>query len=124
MIKGIGTDLIKIERLAKSLERQGERFAQRILSEQEFKDFKLSAKQANFLSKRFAAKEAVSKALGTGIALGVSWQDIELSHLESGQPIVNLYGGAKQQANKLNAVNIHISLSDEAGFVSAFAVLS
>jgi len=124
MIKGIGTDLIKIERLAKSLDRHGERFAKRILTEQEFNSFQLSSRKANFLSKRFAVKEAVSKALGTGIALGVSWQDIELSHLESGQPIVNLYAGAKRQADKLNVVNVHISLSDEAGLVSAFAVLS
>ena len=123
-VKGIGNDLVEISRVSKSLERHGERFARRILAPSEFEKF-LEAKQPdNFLAKRFAAKEAVSKALGTGIAQGISWHDIELAHADSGQPCVVLHRKAKLRLTELNAETALISLSDEAGLVSAFAVLS
>jgi holo-[acyl-carrier protein] synthase len=124
MIKGVGTDLVKIDRITRSLEKNGDRFAERILSKEELKRFKSSAMQDNFLAKRFAIKEAVSKALGTGISSGISWKDIELSHLDSGQPIVVLYHKAKERLNDLKAETIHVSLSDESGLVSAFAIIS
>ena len=77
-----------------------------------------------FIAKRFAVKEAVSKALGTGISKGVDWTDISLMHHESGQPYIELQAGAKDHLEKLGATRVDVSLSDEGDLVSAFAVLS
>ncbi len=122
-MKGVGTDLIEVERIRRTLELRGDAFAKRILSDNELAGFVASKQQADFLAKRFAIKEAVSKALGTGIAMGVSWKDIELGHLESGQPYVTLHGKAKERLAELGAEGVYVSLSDEAGLVSAFAVM-
>lgn len=124
MVKGIGNDLVEIARVERSLSRHGERFAQKILSDQEMLLFQKSSRAENFLAKRFAAKEAVSKALGTGIAQGVSWHDIEVWHQESGQPCINLYRGARQRLIDMGGQAVHISITDEAGLVSAFSVIS
>ena len=80
MIKGIGTDLVRTSRIANSLERFGERFAEKILASREMTDFKSSKDKVKFLSKRFAAKEAVAKALGTGMGAGVHFKSIEVTH--------------------------------------------
>jgi len=122
MIQGIGVDLVKIERIDSSLKKYGSRFAERILSSNELTEFKRSANPSNFLAKRFAVKEAVAKAMGTGFSKGLRWQDIELAHLESGQPIAVLLGKAKQK-NEENKTKIHISLTDEVGLVTAFAII-
>jgi len=123
MIKGVGTDLVEVARIERSLAQHGERFAQRILSEKEFEGFKESKRPVDYVAKRFAVKEAVSKALGTGFSAGVSWQDIELEHLESGQPYAVLHGKAKAKLEEFGVQGVFVSLSDEAGLVSAFAVL-
>jgi len=124
MIVGIGTDLIKIARIVTSLDKLGDKFARRILSEQEFLAFRANANPANFLAKRFAAKEAASKALGTGIGQGVSWQHIVISRDELGAPLLHFSDRAAEVATSRGATKSHISLSDEKDYAVAFVVLS
>jgi len=124
MIVGIGTDLIKIARIAASLEKLGDRFARRILTEQEFVAFSGSALPASFLAKRFAAKEAAAKALGTGISQGVSWQHMAITHDEWGGPLLHFSDRAAELATLRGATTRHISLSDEKDYAVAFVVLS
>ncbi len=123
MVKGVGTDLVEVARIERSLSQHGDRFAERILSHKEYLGYKESKRPIDYVAKRFAVKEAVSKALGTGFSAGVTWKDIELEHLESGQPFAVLHGKAKEKLHEFGAEGIYVSLSDEAGLVSAFAVL-
>ena len=123
MIKGIGTDLVSVERIEKALGKHGDRFAKRILSPDEYKTFVDHARPANFLAKRFATKEAAAKSLGTGFSKGVSWQDIQLEHYSSGQPKIVLANKALEIFNKMDCQQILLSLSDEEPFVSAFVVI-
>lgn len=118
---GIGVDMIEVARISKALARNGDKFARRILSFEEQEDFLKSSDPDNFLAKRFAVKEAVAKALGTGFANGVSWADITLSHDELGKPLVSLQGGASEQLRRMGGSKALVSLSDEAGFVIAYA---
>jgi len=123
MIKGIGTDLVAIKRIETIYQRHGERFAEKILGETELAAFPDASNQVNFLAKRFAAKEAVTKAFGLGLSQGMRWQDIEMDHHPSGQPKVILSGQAKQYFDEINATAIHISLSDDNDMVCAFVVV-
>lgn len=123
MIKGIGTDLVSVERIEKALEKHGERFAKRILSSDEYIEFTSSTRPSNFLAKRFATKEAVAKALGTGFSQGVSWQDIQLDHYPSGQPKVVLFNVALDFFQKKGCHQLLLSLSDEIPYISAFVVI-
>ncbi|RLA38595.1 MAG: holo-ACP synthase [Gammaproteobacteria bacterium] len=126
MIVGIGSDLVHISRIEAVLERQGEAFAKRILRSEEFETFcqKNNPRQrAAFLAKRFAAKEALSKALKTGIGK-VSWQHILVSNTASGAPEMTLSDEALKVFSTLGAKNIHLSLSDEQDMALAFVVLS
>ena len=93
MVIGIGTDIVEIARIADVLDRQGDAFVQRILTHSEQKQYQASKQKAAFLAKRFAAKEAVAKALGTGIGSGVSFQDMTISNDEKGAPSVSLSAG-------------------------------
>ena len=86
----MGTDILKIERVDEVMARLGEKFMQRILTEQEQAEYRASTQGNRLLAKRFAAKEAVAKALGTGIGRGVSWQDIQIEHDDNGAPLVSL----------------------------------
>lgn len=122
-ILGIGTDLVVIERIEAVLSRHGERFVERVLHANEMLRFRDSSKPARFLAKRFAAKEAVAKALGTGIAEGVALHDIEVANDALGKPHVLLHGGARLRALKLSAEHIHLSISDEREHALAYAVL-
>ena len=124
LVKGVGTDLVEVARIERSLAKHGDHFAERILSSKEYAGFQEAKDQANYVAKRFAVKEAVSKALGTGFSEGITWKDIELEHLGSGQPYTVLHGKAKNKLEAYGAEGIYISLSDEAGLVTAFAVLS
>lgn len=119
----VGTDILRVERIDGVLERLGERFVERILTPGERLEFEASNTPGRLLAKRFAAKEAIAKALGTGIGRGVSWQDIHLDHDEHGAPRVRLSGGAEQAARDRGGRAVHISLADEAEYVVAFAVL-
>ena len=120
----VGTDILRVQRIEAVLERQGDKFVQRILTPDEIREYECSRYPARLLAKRFAAKEAVAKCLGTGIGRGVSWQDIAIVHDDSGAPGVQLSGGAKVVAEKRGAGAVAISLSDEDEYVVAFAVLS
>ena len=124
MIKGVGTDIIKVARISRALQSHGERFATRILTPDEMKRYSSAHDDARYLAKRFALKEAIVKALGTGIAKGVSWQHINTANNEAGQPYAILSDRARSVMQSLGAENLHISLSDEDEYVLAFAVLS
>lgn len=123
MIKGIGTDLVAIKRIEKIFDRHGQRFAEKILGDAELMEFNAASNPINFLAKRFAAKEAVTKAFGLGLSQGMRWQDIQMDHLASGQPRINLSGKAKQHFETINATAMHISLSDDNDMVCAFVVV-
>ena len=101
MILGIGIDICDINRLSKTLERYEKRFEERCFTELERKKCQRSFSKKNCYAKRFAAKEATSKALGTGINKGVSWKQIEVENLKSGKPIINLYGNAKKRLESM-----------------------
>lgn len=121
MIAGIGTDLVQIDRIAAALARTP-RLAQRILRPKELAGFEASQDQARYLAKRFAAKEAAVKALGTGIGRGVSWQHLEIAHDALGKPGLQLSGGAQTRALELGISRLHLSYSDEQQLVVAFVV--
>ena len=123
MVVGIGTDIVQVARIRSVLERQGRAFAERVLGVNELAIFDAKKQQAAYLAKRFAAKEATSKALGTGIGV-VSWQDMEVSNNEVGAPQIQLTGNAAQQLEKLGASRALLSLADERDYVVAFVVLS
>ncbi|MGL4827745.1 MAG: holo-ACP synthase [Vibrio sp.] len=123
MIVGLGTDIAEIERVEKALARTGESFARRILSDQEWEQFHGMKQQGRFLAKRFAAKEAASKALGTGIAQGVTFHDFTITHDELGKPLLNLSGKAALLATQLQVANIHLSISDERHYAMATVIL-
>jgi holo-[acyl-carrier protein] synthase len=119
----IGTDILQIDRIEEVVGRLGERFVKRILTSDEFREYQQSKLANRLLAKRFAVKEAVAKALGTGIGRGVSWQDIEISHNDDGAPLATLSGGALEVAQRRGGTRVEISLADEQDYVVAFAVL-
>ncbi|MCB1689374.1 MAG: holo-ACP synthase [Halioglobus sp.] len=119
----VGTDILQINRIEEMVARQGERFVRRILTEQEQQEYHASKQASRLLAKRFAAKEAIAKSLGTGIGRGVSWQDIQIEHDANGAPIVRLLGGAMLAARQRGGERVELSLSDEMDYVIAFAVL-
>ncbi|MDB4470822.1 holo-ACP synthase [Deltaproteobacteria bacterium] len=123
MIIGIGTDLAKVSRLESSLERLGDRFAERILAPIEMAEYRGHARPARLLAKRFAVKEAAAKALGTGIGK-VSWHDIYIEHDEMGAPILCFQGHARVLADQKAISHLHVSISDEDDLALAFVVLS
>ncbi|MCE2597330.1 holo-ACP synthase [Motilimonas cestriensis] len=112
-IVGMGTDIVDIRRLEKVLARTGVAFAQRILAPNEWLQFQQHKQQARFLAKRFAAKEAGAKALGTGIAQGVTFTDFIVSNNDAGKPLLTLSGKALELSVQQGVANIHISISDE-----------
>lgn len=124
MIYGIGTDILRVARMAKLLERHGERGAKRILTPQEQGELTTLSKtqQACFLAKRFAAKEAFSKAMGTGIRGEISFQNIEVRHDPLGKPSLFFLGALIGTVEKLG-IQAHLSLSDEREYVLAYVVL-
>jgi holo-[acyl-carrier protein] synthase len=123
-ILGIGTDMVAKSRIKVLIERFPEKFAARILSEDELKCFNLNKQTAvDYLAKRFAGKEAVAKALGTGIGEKVAFNEISITNLPSGKPQVTLLGKAQILITEFNIKAIHISLSDEKDFALAFAVV-
>lgn len=120
----VGTDILKIERIDEVVSRLGERFVERILTPEERLEFRQSPQANRLLAKRFAAKEAIAKALGTGIGRGVSWQDICIGHDENGAPLVRISGGALLAAEARGGSRVELSLADELDYVVAFAVLA
>lgn len=120
----IGTDILRIARVEEVVERLGDRFVARILTPQEQEEYRASKMPHRLLAKRFAAKEAIAKALGTGIGRGVSWQDITIGHDEYGAPQACLTGGALAVAMERGGNRVELSLADEAEYVVAFAILA
>lgn len=128
MILGIGSDICDIRRIEKSLERFGDRFVKRVFTETEqAKAASRPFTRAGTLAKRFAAKEAFSKAVGTGFKRGVFMKDIGVVNLPSGQPTLRLTGGARERLDGLapdgHAVDIHLTLTDEYPWAQAFVML-
>lgn len=121
MICGIGVDLVEIGRIEAALARTP-RLAQRILTPLEYEDFLRSSEPARFLAKRFAAKEAAVKALGTGFRAGIGWQQLQVQHGELRQPQLCLTGAALARAHTLGVSHWHLSYSDEKNHVVAMAV--
>jgi holo-[acyl-carrier protein] synthase len=123
LIVGIGTDLVEIARVENALARFGERFARKVLVPREFERFLVHRKPAAYLAKRFAAKEALSKALGTGIRSPVSWQNIGVANHSSGRPYFELSGALAEYMRGRGVGIAHVSLTDERGMAAAFVVL-
>ncbi|KQV63900.1 holo-ACP synthase [Rhizobium sp. Root1220] len=127
MIIGIGSDLIDIRRVEKSLERFGERFTNRCFTDVERAKSDRRANRAASYAKRFAAKEACSKALGTGIAQGVFWKDMGVVNLPSGKPTMKLTGGAAAVLQSTlpagHKAAIHLTITDDYPLAQAFVII-
>ena len=128
MIIGIGSDLVDIRRIERTLERYGERFTHRIFTEEERRKSERRAARAPSYARRFAAKEACSKALGTGFRRGVFWRDMGVVNLPSGQPTLKLTGGAAKRLAELTprgmAIRIDLSLTDDPPIAQAIVIIS
>ena len=129
MIVGIGSDLCNIVRIQNSLDRWGEKFLNRVFTEIERK--KAASRphtKAGTLAKRFAAKEAFSKAVGTGFKRGVYMKDIGVVNLPSGQPTLKLTGGAKARLDAMapagHAIDVHLTMTDDHPWAQAFVILT
>ena len=131
MIIGIGSDLIDIRRVAKVIERHGDRFLDRIFTDAERAKAGRRAKNEKMVvatyAKRFAAKEACAKALGTGMRRGVFWRDMGVVNLPSGQPTMKLTGGALKRLEEMTPpgmkASIHLSLTDDHPYAQAFVII-
>ena len=123
MIYGIGTDLIEIDRVGKVLKRFGDRFAQRILCEPELRRFRTHRQPVAYLAKRFAAKEAFTKALGTGIHAPANWHGVWVVNLRSGKPVLEFSPELKMFLEKRKIQSAHLSLTDERNMAAATVIL-
>ena len=127
MILGVGTDLANIERIAGTLERFGDRFKNRVFTEVEQSKSERRADVVGTYAKRWAAKEACSKALGTGLRMGIAWKDMGVRNLRSGQPTMELSGWALERLQKMTPAGheavIHVSLTDDHPWAHAMVVI-
>lgn len=125
MITGIGTDIVSIERIGRTLERFGERFARRILTDEELPRFERvrAPQKASHLAKRFAAKEAFAKAIGTGIRAPFTWHSVAVGRHASGKPELHTNPAMTAWLEGRGVKAAHVSLTDDAGVAVAFVVL-
>ena len=123
MIYGIGTDLIEIARVKRVLDRYGEKFARRILCEPELRRFKNHKQPVAYLAKRFAAKEAFTKALGTGIHAPANWHGVWVTNLPSGKPVLEFTPRLKEFMDKRGVAGCHLTITDEKEIASAVVIL-
>ena len=127
MIVGIGSDLADIRRIERTLERFGERFVQRVFTEAEQAKSERRRHRAASYARRWAAKEACSKALGTGLRMGVAWREMGVVNLPSGQPTMALTGGAAERLTGLIphglAPRVHVTMTDDPPYAQAFVVI-
>ena len=123
MILGTGIDLVEVARIASSFEKHGESFVNRILLPDEIAYCLQHRQPAPFLAARFAAKEAISKAFGTGIGAELGWLDMEIRRQESGEPFVVLHGKGQQWFAARGAKKLHVSLSHTENYAVATAIL-
>ena len=128
MIIGLGSDMVDVRRIARTIERHGERFLARIFTAAERAKAEKRANQVETYAKRFAAKEACSKALGTGFRRGVFWRDMGVVNLPSGRPTMQLTGGALERLQAITPagceVQIDVSLTDEGPSAQAIVIIS
>jgi holo-[acyl-carrier protein] synthase len=123
VIHGIGTDIVKIDRIRRSLDRYGEKFARRILTTAEFIEYQNSRQPARFVAKRFAVKEAVAKALGFGFRGGLAPNSIGVSHDKYGKPLIVYEGKARDSIREAGISQSLVSISDEQDYAMAFVIL-
>ncbi len=127
MILGIGTDLANIDRIAGVLERHGDRFRNRVFTETEQAKAERRADTAGTYAKRWAAKEACSKALGTGLRMGIAWKDMAVTNLPTGQPVMHLTGWAAERLAAMtppgHVATVHVTLTDDAPWAQAFVLI-
>ena len=128
MILGIGTDLANIERIQGTLDRFGDRFRTRVFTPlEQAKAASRPAGEAATYAKRWAAKEACSKALGTGLAMGISWIDMAVSNMHTGQPVMHLTGWAAERLAQMTPAGheavVHVTLTDDHPWAQAFVVI-
>jgi holo-[acyl-carrier protein] synthase len=123
MIHGIGTDIVRVARIQENLDRFGRKFAQRILTPGELSEFEHSNRPAHFLARRFAAKEATVKALGTGFRQGIDFHHIGVNHDSQGKPFLTFYGPAQALEQSLGIDAALVSLADEDDHAVAFVML-
>ncbi|MEL7257664.1 MAG: holo-ACP synthase [Pseudomonadota bacterium] len=127
MILGVGTDLANIERITATLERFGDRFRNRVFTDIEQAKAERRKDVAGTYAKRWAAKEACSKALGTGLRMGISWKDMAVENLETGQPVMSVTGWAAERLAEMTpqgyVTTIHVSLTDDHPWAQAFVVI-
>ena len=123
MIVGIGTDIVRIARIQAMLNRHGARAAERILSADELLEFSATARPASFIAKRFAVKEAVAKAFGTGFRDGLSLRHIGVAHDALGRPSLRFYARAEALLESLGVGDTHVSIADEEDYAVAFVML-
>ena len=124
MIFGIGTDIVRVTRMQKNIERYGEKFAQRILTSAELAEYRKEARQAHFLAKRFAAKEAAAKAMGTGFRDGLMLHHIGVTHDSVGKPQLAFTDQAAEFVQANHITSVHVSLADEEDHAVAFVTLA
>ena len=127
MIYGIGNDICDVRRIRASVERHGERFATRILSDTELatwhhRSARWPERGVRFLATRFSAKEAFSKAIGLGMVMPMAWRSCEVANLPSGQPTILLHGALKDWF-EARSLSVHLSLSDETDYAASFCVV-
>ena len=127
MILGIGTDLANIERIERTLERFGDRFRNRVFTDVEQRKAERRADTPGTYAKRWAAKEACSKALGTGLRMGIAWKDMAVSNLRTGQPVMLVTGWAAERLKEMTPPGheaiIHVTLTDDHPWAQAFVVI-
>lgn len=127
MILGIGSDLANIDRIAATLDRFGDRFRNRVFTDHEQRKAENRKDLAGTYAKRWAAKEACSKALGTGLRMGISWKDMAVSNLRSGQPVMHLTGWAAERLATMTPPGhqavVHVTLTDDHPWAQAFVVI-
>lgn len=123
MILGIGTDLVDVRRIERSLSRYGHRFARRVLVEHEYQRFCAHVKPAHYVAKRFAAKEAFSKAMGTGIHFPVNWHNVSVANESSGKPYLKFSEPLAALLAQRGIRRAHLSLTDEIEMACAFVIL-
>ena len=127
MIYGIGTDIIDIRRLRATVERRGERFAEKVLGEAELAVYRarrarVAQRGLSFLATRFSAKEAFSKAIGLGMRMPMTWRACEILNIASGQPTIRLHGALAEWFAQ-RRLRAHVSVSDESDYAAAFVVV-
>jgi holo-[acyl-carrier protein] synthase len=127
MIQGIGTDICDVRRIRESLQRHGERFARRILSEGELAVWKSRSARwpergVRYVATRFSAKEAFSKAIGLGLRMPMTWRLCEIANLPGGKPVIVLHGGLKDWFDA-RALVAHVTVSDEGDYAASFVVV-